>query len=81
MHIGIYPNPTADLLIIQAAGITSGDLIITLYDLNGRQLAQTQIAQGQTITYFDTKTLYAGNYIVHITNGNSSQTEQVTIVK
>lgn len=81
LDIGIYPNPAADLLIIQAAGIATGDLMITLYDLSGRRLAQTQIAQGQTIAYFDTKTLYAGNYIVHISNGREDITEQVTVVK
>ena len=62
--ISIFPNPAADLIAIQLNGLNKKDVPVYLYDLKGRLLLSSVIVQGSTLTYFDTRTLYDGEYII-----------------
>lgn len=81
LQFGVYPNPASDLIIVQAAGVITGNLFVTLYDVQGKKLMTTQFAQGQTLAWFQTDILYAGTYFVHISNGNEQIVKQVSLVK
>jgi hypothetical protein len=76
-----YPNPAGDLLAIQLTGLNSRDIQLCLSDLAGRELMQTTIHQGSTIGYFDTRTLYSGEYLVHARDGDKHFTKRIIIAR
>ncbi len=79
--INIYPNPASDLIAIQLTDLNKSDVAIELYDATGRRIQQTTLYQGSTIAYFDTQTLYAGNYVIRIHTDGGTMTRKVAIVK
>lgn len=81
LGINIYPNPATDIIAIQFNDIITENMDIELIDINGRMVQKTALHQGSTIVYFDTKTLYYGEYIIRITNGNNSISRKITLTK
>ena len=81
LKFSIYPNPSTDFIAIQADGLVSNNITLQLYDINGKLVRESQIAQGSTIWYLDTQTLYAGEYLVKINDGVNSVTKKVIIQK
>lgn len=81
LQFQIFPNPSADLLAIQIEKGIQQQVNVNLYTLYGQLVAQTVIYQGSTIAYFDTKTIYAGEYIIRITDGTQEISKKVSIVK
>ncbi len=79
--INIFPNPASDLIAIQLSNLTTRDIEISLYNLAGRLVQQTTLYQGSTIAYFDTRTIYDGEYVVKINTGTSQMSRKVTIIK
>ena len=77
----IYPNPSNDFIAIQVNDIVKNNLDIELYDTNGKLVRNSQISQGSTIWYLDVRTLYSGQYILKITDGQSFITKKVMIGK
>ncbi len=75
----VFPNPSNDLLIVQLNGLNKSDTKIELLDLNGRTIIEQSILQGSTIGYMDVSTVYQGNYLVKITNGNTSKTISIVV--
>jgi len=64
--IKIFSNPISEVLVIQLVDINTENLNVELFDLNGKQIAKTQLLQGSTLAYFDTKLIYSGTYVVRI---------------
>ncbi|MBK9249039.1 MAG: YHYH protein [Ignavibacteria bacterium] len=64
----IYPNPASDLVAIQMNAINYENIDLQLYDAAGQEVARTTLVQGTTIAYFDTRTLYSGEYSVRMQN-------------
>lgn len=64
----IYPNPASDLVAIQMNTINYENIDVQLFDAVGKMVAQTTLVQGTTIAYFDTRTLYSGEYSVRMQN-------------
>jgi len=77
----VYPNPSNDFISIQVNDIVKNDLDIELYDANGKTVRNAVISQGSTIWYLDVRTLYSGQYILKITDGQSFITKKVMIGK
>lgn len=75
----IYPNPVADLIAIQVNGLVGDQLKVELIDVSGRLVRQTIINAGQTITHFNTQTLYAGIYFVRVTDRNKVHSKKIEI--
>lgn len=75
----VFPNPSADLVAVQANGLVDQDLQIIVTDMLGQLVEQAQIKAGSTIWYLDTRTLYAGQYIIQITKGDSSVVHKVLV--
>jgi hypothetical protein len=65
-----FPNPADDMLAVQIKGLNRQNLNVSLYDITGKLIESKLLVQGSTIAYFDTRTLYNGEYIVQI--GNTS---------
>ena len=79
--INVYPNPSSDLVVVQIADITRGDVSLELLDAAGKVVDKTSVLQGSTIAYFDTKTLYAGMYFIRISSGDKSTMKKVLVEK
>lgn len=79
--VTVFPNPTSDLIAIQINGLLRSDLTVNLYDLSGRLVKSTNVRQGSTIWYLDTRTLYNGEYVVQISDGEHTISESVIISK
>jgi hypothetical protein len=81
LNLEVFPNPSQDLIAVQINGLASTDLYVSLLDVNGRMISQTEISKGQTIAYFDIQTLYSGIYFVHINANGFNETRKVMIEK
>jgi hypothetical protein len=81
LSINIFPNPSADLIVLQMGDLVKDDYTIELIDLMGRVLQKTQLNKGSTIAYFDTQALYGGTYLVKISNGQAQTTQKVVVQK
>ncbi len=77
----IYPNPASDLIAIQMNGLTTENTSVELFDTAGKLIQHTIIYQGSTIAYFDTRTLYSGNYVVKINTDKGIISKNITIAK
>ncbi len=81
LNITVFPNPASDLIAIQFNDLVEYDYSISLYDMNGKLLKEKSINKGQTIAYFDLETVYAGVYLVKISNENNLKTFRVVVEK
>ncbi len=84
-HFRIFPNPASGVLFIEGIGLLTGEILIAIYDLNGRKV------MGQTLNitdlhYGDIYRLDIGNltnglFLVWICSGNFSFLEKVLVSK
>jgi hypothetical protein len=80
IKIAVFPNPTSDFIAVQTSGLLHEKAEVRLLDLNGKLIQTTEIQAGSTICYFDTKTLYAGVYLVSILmNGEIVSAKKVVV--
>lgn len=77
--VNIYPNPAGDLIAIQIKDLLQEDLTVELFDVMGKLIDKSTIFQGSTIGFFDTRTIYDGQYFVKIRNKSSAVTYPVVI--
>ena len=69
-HFSIFPNPAADILIVQAQGLNKTAINMQLIDASGKKVLESNIPQGGTMGYFQVGTLYSGTYqVVLLGNG------------
>jgi YHYH protein/Secretion system C-terminal sorting domain len=80
-NITILPNPASDIVAIQIDKAMQSDVYIELRDVSGKTIMTKQINQGTTIGYFDLQAVYAGNYIITLSDGRQSISKYVTVVK
>lgn len=81
VKLNIFPNPSSDFIAIQVVGLNQENLSIELFDATGKLVQKSSINAGATNTYLDTRTLYAGSYLVKITGPTVSKTSKVVITK
>jgi hypothetical protein len=80
-NMNIFPNPASDFIALQVMGLNKGNLKVELFDTSGKLIRTSTINAGSTNTFIDTKTLYAGNYVVKITGDQVCTTKNVVIAK
>ena len=80
-EVKIFPNPSSDLIVVQLIDLNKENLKVELFDITGRLIATTNLLQGSTIAYFDTKTLYSGQYLIKISNEKELITKKVIVTK
>lgn len=77
----IYPNPSTDMIVVQANDFLTEDAQLLLVDLQGR-LVQTKIlAKGSTLGILETQKVYPGDYMVKIITKGLTKVYKVTIRK
>ncbi|TNF46264.1 MAG: YHYH protein [Bacteroidetes bacterium] len=79
--VTVFPNPASDLVAVQVSGINKRDQKVFMFDQQGNIIAETVITQGSTIAHFDTRKMYPGIYYVTISDGVTSRTEKLEIIK
>ena len=79
-ELSVFPNPVADLLILQAKGnVLTNSLDIQLINTNGQVIKKQQFLQGSTICYIQTKDIANGSYFVCVADGNYKKTYKIVI--
>lgn len=78
-NIQVYPNPSADLIILQSKTMLAQSYAVDLADVNGKVLLSKNFNQGSTICHFETETLYNGAYFLTVANGRYKKTFKVMI--
>jgi len=73
LNVTVFPNPSADLIVVQVKGLVKENLPVTVFDLSGKQVAEGSIKAGTTIWYLDTKSIYDGTYIIRIGNNTAKR--------
>ena len=81
IDVNVFPNPSNDFIAIQYVGLNTENLNVELFDVLGKLVQKTILNQGSAIAYLDTKTIYAGNYVVKISGSNVITTKNVVIFK
>lgn len=77
----ITNSPFGEFIAIQYNGLVRDNIYMELYDLSGKQLQKASLYQGSTISYFDTRTLYAGEYIIRMMGNGEVVSKKVMVVK
>jgi hypothetical protein len=80
-EISIYPNPSSEFITINLNQINRQNVSVELYDMLGKQIQSAIIYQGSTIAYFDTRTLYNGQYLIKLVAQENVITKTVSIIK
>lgn len=79
-HFSIFPNPAADILIVQAQGLNKTAINMQLIDASGKKVLESNIPQGGTMGYFQVGTLYGGTYQV-VLSGNGLEKSYSVIIE
>jgi hypothetical protein len=78
--VKVFPNPSNDVLMVQLNDLITENLTLQLVDLSGKLIDTKIIYQGSTIAYFDISTLYSGQYILCVGEGDKQRTMSVNIL-
>lgn len=70
----VYPNPAKNC--IQFKNLKSGVIKIDVFDINGKHIKSSTLVSNPKITNYDISDLFAGNYLIRLT-----QNEKVSIAK
>jgi hypothetical protein len=79
--VKIFYAEKSELIVIQSIGLNKENLTLQLIDQNGKFIQETILYQGSTLAYFDTQTLYNGDYTVKIISLTGTTIENVTVKK
>jgi len=68
--MNVFVAPEKELIVVQWKNLNTENRDVILVDSLGKTIQKTTLYQGSTIAYFDTQTLYSGNYEIRIPDGN-----------
>jgi hypothetical protein len=78
-RFNVFPNPSADIIVVQSGGLVKEEIQIDLLDAQGKIVKESVIFPGSTLSYLDVATLYSGVYHVKVKFGNQEKTYKVVI--
>src|SRR3989344_4646932 len=81
VSFNVFPNPSADVVIVQAFGAHSSDIAVELWDMNGKLIQTQTILQGSTICYFPVAELQSGRYIIHVQGNIAAKDYSIVIAE
>lgn len=79
LRFDVFPNPSMDLIAIQAKGLVKDQVEIELFSATGQVVRRATILPGQTIAYFDVQTLHQGAYTIRVSCG--AKVKQFKVVR
>ena len=77
--LNMYPNPSADLIILQASEMLQSTLNVELVSIKGQIVLKKGFYQGTTICHLETDTLYNGTYILTVSDGQFKKSFTVVL--
>ena len=77
----VFPNSANEFIAIQIKQVQKNDIILKLFDLNGKLVTDGKITSGSTISYIDINNLYSGTYKLVLKSGNYLKTENIVVIK
>jgi subtilisin-like proprotein convertase family protein len=82
-NISLWPNPTKGILNIKLMNSSDNNVIISLFDLQGRKVRGFNDASSNSIftKEIDTKNISSGIYLLSISQGNKKATKKIIISK
>jgi hypothetical protein len=80
-QLTVFPNPATDFVAVQMKGLNTVEWKVELYDGSGKLVKTTRLYPGSTIAYFDTRTLYSGEYLMVCTHEQTQVAKRVSVVK
>ncbi len=81
LNVTVFPNPAGEFLAVQVAGLLRQEIQVSLFDMSGRLMQHTSVPPGSTICYLDTRTLYAGTYVVLVSAGGQVISSKKVVVE
>lgn len=82
--IKAFPNPTADAVILEVSSSDRLDLLVEVFDIQGRQVPGTGIrmnVDGTATTTLDFSAMAAGQYLVRLRDTTSKLHRTITVQK
>jgi hypothetical protein len=79
--MNVFVVPDRELVVIQWKNLNTTNREIILSDISGRALQKSTLYAGSTIVFFDTQTLYSGEYEVGVYEGNKWLGKKIRINK
>lgn len=81
-EILVFPNPVRDELTLNLSGLRSGKYEVSLNDVSGKLIYQTECNIEENASTFKLKMLEmaAGNYFIRVNNSNYNKTVKITKV-
>ena len=77
----VIQDSANEVIAVQLNNLTQENFSVNLYSSMGQLIQKNTLYQGSTITYFDTRTLYAGEYIVRVIGGGKVLVKKIALVK
>lgn len=78
--ISLYPNPATSHVVIEADGITSEHVTVTVCDMIGRTVLSNTFNNSNNMQ-LDVSQISGGLYIVHVNDGTSTVSEKLVLSK
>lgn len=77
-EISVFPNPASTKITIASPGTGSGDIIVSLFDMNGKMALQDRFAQKNQNT-LDVSTLPKGVYLIKAETPEGNTSKKIVI--
>ena len=81
LPVVVYPNPASDFIVVQLNILNKENVLVEMFDMQGKMIQKTSVLQGSTMAYLDTKTVYAGQYLIKFSGENGVVTKKIMITK
>jgi hypothetical protein len=78
-NVTVFPNPSNDFIAVQIESFNSETVEVLMYDTAGKLVENSTIYPGSTICYLDTKALFAGEYILKITQNKKEISKKIVL--
>ena len=77
----VIVDSKSELVLIQWQNLNKEDRAVSLIDNKGKLISSSILYAGSTIVYFETQTLYAGDYVIKIVDGKNWIEQNISIIK
>ena len=79
--MNVFVATKNELIVIQLKNLNTDDLNVSLSDADNHIIKEVLLYKGSTITSFDTQTLYNGDYVITISDKNTSINKKITLLR
>lgn len=77
--VKVWPNPADEFLMIQVGKNPGEEVLVILYNNEGRMMNKQRIYSGSTMAVFDTRRLYNGIYFVQVSGVSGTSRQKVVV--